>query len=783
MAEFCNYARKVDEQVLSVRRVICSLLMHNLDAIGRGIVGMQLTELLAELESLESHATDLPSVLHQNVNTTIRWFEECFPEFHQTHLACTSTAALVAPSELSETVYESWLLFYTALVSRGISEKLFGQLMSKKFYNSVYLAVRRYGHYLRVATSPVPQHLIQYVTKRSPTTAPDAAEEFYLQKLINPSTYRTDSDLEELLNDKLLLITELSALQNNTDSIARSAGLSADSVFRLSARDCQCICLVLLPHTTRSTEHSCLSNVQVGVCTSTAVREGQSARVELPALQRVSSELSRTATLGCMPVVELTATRLIDSSSSGLLLNYVEDIASEGVEKYNWRERQTALQTRFQLPTARGDETGACACVRCRYEEACSGCQSAGVSPVVDAIDSRDLLALGHVYMQQSQFTAAIRAYESVLRRFLGDAFNADDGDQLQLGAACATARQLSAEQHKELGDAFHALGAAHLEGGDWRRGRALWRTGSTLCADHKQLRAEVAKVDCFADVTVATTRAGPTQKLPASECEQLYTKTILRRRSSTIAEVELYGEQQHGTDYHLVGGSAPSHTSLPAYLRIHHPHTSTGAHLTAPSQRILDVQECDWIIRATEAFAAHSGGWTTSRHYAVPTTDIPVHVIQSTARLGASAGAQLPVLEWFNALFRDRLAPLLATQFQGAVCTCRLSVPFVTASFCAHLNSAGDFKTGAPIHVAVHDAFVVKYDAGVPMLGAEQSGSAPAPTGQTYLPLHCDQSSHSFTVALNSCDEYDGGGTYIPSFGSVYRPGMALCTLRFSFH
>ena len=92
-------------------------------------------------------------------------------------------------------------------------------------------------------------------------------------------------------------------------------------------------------------------------------------------------------------------------------------------------------------------------------------------------------------------------------------------------------------------------------------------------------------------------------------------------------------------------------------------------------------------------------------------------------------------------------------------------------------------FDIKDPIIVAIHDAFVVKYDTGKPVLQAGAAAdsltdravggeTAAAVTSQTYLPLHCDQSSHSFTIALNSESEYEGGGTYFPSIGSVMRPG-----------
>lgn len=88
-------------------------------------------------------------------------------------------------------------------------------------------------------------------------------------------------------------------------------------------------------------------------------------------------------------------------------------------------------------------------------------------------------------------------------------------------------------------------------------------------------------------------------------------------------------------------------------------------------------------------------------------------------------------------------------------------------------------FDTKDPVTVAIHDAFVVKYDTGLPVLASTSGSSslAPAPAEpstqlQTYLPLHCDQSSHSFTIALNEAGEYEGGGTYFPSLGTVVRPG-----------
>ena len=106
---------------------------------------------------------------------------------------------------------------------------------------------------------------------------------------------------------------------------------------------------------------------------------------------------------------------------------------------------------------------------------------------------------------------------------------------------------------------------------------------------------------------------------------------------------------------------------------------------------------------------AAARGGWTTSRHYAVPTTDLPVHEIPS-------------LLPLWNAFLARSLGP------------------FLHACFPKIVRAGGS-------NVRVHDAFVVRYDA----------------DAQRYLPAHIDQSEISVTLALNALGEYEGGGTTFP--------------------
>lgn len=64
-----------------------------------------------------------------------------------------------------------------------------------------------------------------------------------------------------------------------------------------------------------------------------------------------------------------------------------------------------------------------------------------------------------------------------------------------------------------------------------------------------------------------------------------------------------------------------------------------------------------------------------------------------------------------------------------------------------------------------MHDAFVVKYQAD------EDGGS------QRHLPLHTDESTHSFVLSLSPCAEYEGGGTFFVDLGRAIKPGtMCLC-------
>jgi hypothetical protein len=134
----------------------------------------------------------------------------------------------------------------------------------------------------------------------------------------------------------------------------------------------------------------------------------------------------------------------------------------------------------------------------------------------------------------------------------------------------------------------------------------------------------------------------------------------------------------------------------------------STGAGTVAFStaRPLISEGECKAVIEEAESVAAGSGGWNTKRHSNYPTTDIPVLSLPATKR-------------WVDEALETRIFPFLAHCFPQA---------------CADADS---FR--------VNDVFVVKYNAS---------------SGQTQLKNHRDGGLISINIALNSQEDFSGGGT-----------------------
>lgn len=255
------------------------------------------------------------------------------------------------------------------------------------------------------------------------------------------------------------------------------------------------------------------------------------------------------------------------------------------------------------------------------------------------------------------------------------------------------------------IGMACHAWGAALLNMGDWFRARCIWLHAREASRHYSTLQAEVLKSTSYPFLRLKGDWAavcGPSDIIPASSCE------------------------------------APV------------------VHVT--SAAIISAEECCNAIMWAEQHAAKLGSWTTSRHYAVPTTDIPVHAVP-------------PLLVWFNTLLRTTIGPLMHAQ---------------------NTDSSASSRSA----LCVHDVFVCKYEAAESLeewwarrdarrrgqlKSAEDRSSS---TPQRLLPLHLDQSSHSFVLALNSpvafeegdeqagrscpAGSFVGGGTRFPALGTT---------------
>lgn len=248
-------------------------------------------------------------------------------------------------------------------------------------------------------------------------------------------------------------------------------------------------------------------------------------------------------------------------------------------------------------------------------------------------------------------------------------------GDFAMQGARHSEAFRLYGEVLKLIpddGDAWHARGTALYESGRWAQGNAVFLEGAALAPQHVRLGAEAAKIRAY---------------------------------------------RWHPLDGTHLALTLPSWSS---YLRTAQAPLGR-CFLTTGPLPVLAPAECAAAIESAEAFSAAQGGWTTVRHYAVPTTDLNIH--------------EVPALHgWFLEVMHRRLAPLLAAQFGS--------------------QAMGD--GGAS--VCVGDAFLVKYTA----MG-----------GTKHIPVHRDYSTHSLTIALNPSTEYAGGGTYFCELGQSLRPEL----------
>lgn len=245
--------------------------------------------------------------------------------------------------------------------------------------------------------------------------------------------------------------------------------------------------------------------------------------------------------------------------------------------------------------------------------------------------------------------------------------------------------------------DVFYTLGAIYVDKGTkyWRQGHSIWRNGyQTLESKcNKTLELEVKKINQYG--------------------------------SHEVSLNDLY-----------------AHRFVP-YTKL-----SNLINVFETKDVVIPIADCNRFIKLADKYSM-SHGWTTSRHYSVPTLDIPIHLIDEI----------FPV---FNDYIKESIIHVLVDQFKGT-----------------------NTQENVICHVAVHDAFIVKYSQ--PFIDDEIKNIINPPSElykdtetfskgnliQKYLPLHSDQSTHSFVITLNDPNEFVGGGTYFADLRKSITPAQ----------
>mmetsp|Transcript_17823 Transcript_17823/g.41825 ORF Transcript_17823/g.41825 Transcript_17823/m.41825 type:complete len:351 (+) Transcript_17823:97-1149(+) len=130
---------------------------------------------------------------------------------------------------------------------------------------------------------------------------------------------------------------------------------------------------------------------------------------------------------------------------------------------------------------------------------------------------------------------------------------------------------------------------------------------------------------------------------------------------------------------------------------------------------------ECDYVLGAVKAAVKTSSGWTTERHAAYATTDMPCSLIPE-------------IDAWVRESLAERVLPELARR-----------------------HGWGD---GSGSCLYFRDLFFVQYSV----------------QGQAGLALHRDGSIMSFNILLNSAQDFEGGGTYVEADECAYQIMQGDC-------
>lgn len=727
---FYDHSIRTNHVFLSVRRVISKLISHHIDWSNTNSIVI-INKTSEELEkTIQSFFATFPLPnKHNNINSdlinpgNVDFCREC--EIKNTNdefknLSIQNDANLnedIKEDLDSDIVNESWVLLYSSLINCGVDTTIFDYFLSFSFYKKVLRILRFHLHRIRLSDSPLFTFLFKKLCKGSSNKTKDSLqnnENQLLDRLMN-YLFPMDNEIKEWENE--LILSKLAALTGSFSGKKEKWKDSGGIVEKGSV-----VCHILLPYCAVNFNHSCNPTLHLypSVSNSNTKMVGSGEEEDVFIHPMVLNEIKRPSLMGFHPVkIRVEATRDFFYSTDNL--NDGKEKSTFDGEKLTLscllNEGENRIARNFQLNlllkcfSCENSKFCNCKCIRCLWEQIKDSGKFGKISDFA-------LLSLVDFYMRESNYTEAQDICRVLIARL-----DPKEDSGVSLGSP----------EKQILGRVYHALGGCFLESeGAWSASNLIWTEGYQFSSTYPPLAQSIKSLFRFPTITLKY----------KSQPEYIETKTINSdslhftefnvsnyKISCTIQSQEIKDNKVCKTD--------PTETEIDnlsfSFNQYQSPSSSDKSEniFMTVGTPIFSLAECNRVIRLTEEQVKKGQGWTTSRHYAVPTTDVAI--------------ADCPkLLSWFNQILSEILAPLFRVQFKD------------------------EFPVEEDVVFFVHDAFIVKYES----LNEESS--------QRLLPLHCDQSSHSFVLALNSQYEEDskseegfsGGGTYFTDIDKTLSPG-----------
>ena len=361
-------------------------------------------------------------------------------------------------------------------------------------------------------------------------------------------------------------------------------------------------------------------------------------------------------------------------------------------------------------------------CIRCKFEKSPTVKRiefidvteheiwtiSSSEISISDNVDGVNLVSLGSYYLSIQNYSLSAVVFYSVIIQLRQHTLNSLNSQLLVVDALHALASILLELASSQF-DISPVIIRTHL-----RSACKLWYLCSNFKPQHKLAKGQIDKLLAFGNFDFLNQNLASNDKLiePKTECiDYIGIKIKPKIKISSLFN----------------GNESVQSESI-----------------FISKDQIISKEDSSWIIKECESYAGVNK-WNESRHYSVPTTDIPLHEINS-------------VYNWFSRSgFKEKLISTLQAQFSNSF-------------------------DGTNDSIFINDAFIVKYSHDFSKVNIDSQSishnndiennlvwgnksfklnSNGSYQPQWFLPLHTDQSTHSVIIALNEPPEFTGGGTY----------------------